>query len=375
MRVAVAHDWLVGYAGSERVVEELLEAFPASSVITTLIERDALPPSLRGAEPSFLQHIPTATRHHEWFLPAMPLAWALRRPLRGVDAVVSSSHACAKAVRIETGIPHLCYCHTPMRYAWDFESEKTRFPWPARSAARLAMAWFRRWDRATAENVDAFVANSTAVAERIARFYGRRARVIHPPVRTDTFTPGGERTDTFLYVGRLVGYKRPDLVVGAFAELPEQLLVVGEGHLGARLRARATPNVSFLGEVDEPALIDLYRRARALVFAADEDFGIAMAEAQACGTPVIGLNRGGARDIVEQGVTGWLLDAPTVAHVRAAVREATREELDPAEIRRRAERFSAARFREKMTAAVETMVDVARGPDGLARLRRDGIPD
>jgi glycosyltransferase involved in cell wall biosynthesis len=372
MRIAVAHEWLVRYAGSERVVEEILRAFPDAELLTTLLQPDAVPESLREAEPSFLQHVPSATRHHEWLLPGMPLAWRLRPPVQGVDAVISSSHACAKAVRFTPGIPHLCYCHAPMRYAWDFESEKHRFPMATRPVARLAMAWFRRWDRATVENVDVFVANSSAVAERIARIYGRRAQVIHPPVNTDTFTPGGERTDTFLYVGRLVGYKRPDLVVDAFAGLTERVIIVGEGHLGARLRARATPNVSFIGEVDEDTLLGLYRTAHAVVFPGEEDFGITMAEAQACGTPVIGLNQGGARDIVEHGVTGWLLDAPTVAHLQAAIRHAAREELDPTEIRRRAERFSARRFRDEMTAAVEAMVEEGQRSGGLARLRRRG---
>jgi glycosyltransferase involved in cell wall biosynthesis len=193
--------------------------------------------------------------------------------------------------------------------------------------------------------------------------------VIHPPVRTDVFTPSGQRNDAFLYVGRLVGYKRPDLVVESFAGLKERLLVVGEGHLGPRLKARATENVSFLGEVEEDTLIRLYRTARAVVFPAEEDFGIAMAEAQACGTPVIGLNQGGARDIVEHGVTGWLVDAPTVEQVQGAVRRAAREELDPTEIRRRAERFSAPRFREQMRAAIEATVEAARLPGGVARLR------
>ncbi len=370
MRLAVAHDWLVTYAGSERVVEQILQAYPDARLLTALVEPDRLPPSLRRAEPSFLQHVPAATRHHEWLLPVMPLAWALREPLGDVDAVVSSSHACAKAVRFAPGVPHLCYCHTPMRYAWDFESEKRRFPVATRPPARLLMAWFRRWDRATAERVDMFVANSTAVADRIARSYGRRSQVIHPPVDTDRFTPGGEREDAFLYVGRLAGYKQPELVVEAFAGLEDRLVVVGEGPLLPYLRKRATANVSFLGHVDEEALVRLYRSARALVFPAEEDFGIAMAEAQACGTPVIALDRGGARDIVDAGETGWLLDAPTAEQVRAAVRLAAAVELDPVEIHRRAQRFAARRFREEIGAALEALVEASRRPEGLAQLRR-----
>jgi glycosyltransferase involved in cell wall biosynthesis len=357
MRLAVAHDWFVSYAGSERVVEQILQVYPESRLLATFVVPDRLPTALRSAEPSFLQHIPGAVGHHEWFLPAMPLAWAIRAPVNGVDAVVSSSHACAKAVRIADGIPHLCYCHTPMRYAWDFESEQQRFPKPVRPPAQLLMRWFRRWDRATAGRVDAFVANSTSVAERIARSYGRQSQVIFPPVDTERFTPGGERTDTFLYVGRLVGYKRPDLVVEAFAGLRERLTVVGEGHLLPTLRARAPANVTFLGHVEERRLLDLYRQARALVFPAEEDFGIAMAEAQACGTPVIALARGGATDIIDDGETGWLVAEPTVRAIRSAVERAVRHDLDGAEIRRRAERFGIHRFRAEIRDAIETMVE------------------
>lgn len=356
MRVAIAHDWMVGYAGSERTVEQMLAAFPGARLVTTVFEPGALPPAMRIAEPSFIQRIPGARRHHEWFLPLMPLAWRLARLPAGLDAVISSSHACAKAVRTEKGLPHLCYCYTPMRYAWDFQAEHRRFPTPLRPAARAGMAWFRAWDRRTADRVDRFVAISGAIADRIQRVYGRTAQVIHPPVNTEYFTPSGERGDEFLYVGRLVSYKRADLVVEAFEDLPYKLLVVGEGHLAGRLRARATPNVRFLGEVSDERLRGLYRSARALVYPADEDFGIAMAEAQACGTPVITLADGGGRDIVAPAVTGWLLDQPRVDDVRKAVRQAAEVVLDEAEIRRRAERFSRERFRREIRAAVEELV-------------------
>jgi len=352
LRVAIAHEWLVRYAGSERCVAEMLEAFPGARLLTTVVEESALPPALRGAEASLLQHVPGATRHHEWLLPLMPLAWRLRRPVEDVDVVISSSHACAKAVRAEGGIPHLCYCHTPMRYAWNFAAERERFPRAVRPLARAAMGSFRRWDRKTAKRVTRFVANSTAVAQRIRQAYGRPADVIHPPVRTEFFTPGGEREDFFLYVGRFVSYKRPGLVVEAFADLPEhRLVMVGDGPLGSELLAHTTPNVSFVDTLDDDRLRHLYRSARALVYPADEDFGIAMAEAQACGTPVIGLAAGGATDIVEHGRTGWLLRHQSVDDLRAAVRQAAAEELDAEEIARGAQRFSAARFRREIEEA------------------------
>jgi glycosyltransferase involved in cell wall biosynthesis len=360
LRVAIAHEWLVTYAGSERCVAEMLGAFPRARLLTTVVERSALPPLLRDAEASMLQRVSVARRHHEWFLPLMPLAWRLRAPVRDVDIVISSSHACAKAVRAESGIPHLCYCHTPMRYAWSFDAERERFPRPIRPFARAGMRWFRRWDRNTARRVTRFVANSTAVARRIEQVFGRSADVIHPPVRTGFFTPGGERTDAFLYVGRLVAYKRPELVVRAFAGLPaHRLLVVGEGPLGSQLAADATPNVSFLGRVDDERLRELYRSSRAVVYPAEEDFGIAMAEAQACGTPVIGLAAGGATDIVEPGVTGLLLPDQSVEVLRQAIRRAAESEFDSEAIALRAQRFSSSRFRREITEAV--MATLSRG--------------
>lgn len=356
-RIAIAHDWLVTYAGSERVVQELLRAFPDPRLVTTLARPSALPAEFSGAEPSFLQRIPGARDHHEWMLPLMPLSWRVRRPLDGVEAVVSSSHACAKAVRVAPGTPHLSYCHTPMRYAWDFASEQTRFPSPVRPLARAMMVGFRHWDRSTAQRVTRFVANSAAVAQRIARHYGRLSEVIHPPVDTDFFTPGPQPAgDEFLYVGRLVSYKRADLTVEAFADLPYRLLVVGEGHLKAELMAKATPNVTFLGKVTNASLRDLYRRAAAMVFPADEDFGISMVEAQACGTPVISVARGGALDIVQPGYSGLLTEPDDVQELRRAIRRAAGANWDRATIRESAEEFSADRFRDRMRWAVEDMI-------------------
>jgi glycosyltransferase involved in cell wall biosynthesis len=334
----------------------MLAAFPGALLVTTVVDPTAVPAALRDAEPSFLQRVPGSRSHHEWFLPLMPLAWRLAHLPSGLDAVISSSHACAKAVRAEDGVPHLCYCYTPMRYAWDFEAEHRRFPAPLRPAARVGMAWFRAWDRRTAERVDRFVAISRAVADRVHRFYGRTAEVIYPPVNTEFFTPGGESGEEFLYVGRLVSYKRADLVVQAFDGLPHRLLVVGGGHLAEQLRATAPANVRFVQGVDDAGLRDLYRSARALIYPAEEDFGIVMAEAQACGTPVVALAAGGALDIVQPGESGWLLEGQSVEELRRTVERAATEELDPAEIRANAERFSSERFRRELRAAVEELV-------------------
>jgi glycosyltransferase involved in cell wall biosynthesis len=362
VHVAIAHEWLVRYAGSERVVQQLLRAFPGSRLLTTLVKPEAVPLDLRGAEPSFLDRIPGSHDHHEWLLGLMPLSWRLREPIDHVDAVVASSHACANAVRIAPGIPLVSYCHTPMRYAWDFDAERERFPPVVRPAARVLMAGFRRWDRRTAAKVDVFVANSHAVAGRIRRYYGREAEVVHPPVRTEFFTPkAGARSDRFLFVGRLTGYKRPDLVVEAFRGLPYEIDIVGEGPMLGRLQERATPNVRILGAVDDERLRQLYREACALVFPADEDFGITMAEAQACGTPVIGLASGGARDIVTDGTTGWLIQRQDIGELRRVVHRSVDTEISEDEVRKSAERFSEERFRDRMT---EVVIAAATRPPG-----------
>jgi glycosyltransferase involved in cell wall biosynthesis len=348
MKIAIAHEWLVSYAGSERCVEQLALAYPGARILTTVASPERLPEVFAHAEPSFLQRLPGAVVHYQKLLPLMPASWRWREPVDDVDVVVSSSHACAKAVRIAPGIPHICYCHTPMRYAWEFKLERERFPKILQRPAEVAMKGFRRWDRGTAHRVDRFVANSRDVAVRIERAYGRNADVVHPPVKTDFFTPGGARGEHFLYAGRFVAYKRPDLVVEAFADLPFSLKMVGAGPMEPQLRAMATSNVEFLGKVPDELLRDLMRSARAMIFPAHEDFGIVMAESLACGTPVIALAAGGALDIVDEGETGWLIAAQTVAQLRTAIRRAASSSPNAAEVSARAQRFGEARYRAEM---------------------------
>jgi glycosyltransferase involved in cell wall biosynthesis len=355
-RVAIAHDWLVRLGGAERCLEDLRLAFPDARLLTSVAEPRVTVDLLGNAEPSFLQRIPGATRHHELLLPMIPLAWRLRQPLEDLDVVISSSYACANAVRVADGIPHVSYCHTPMRYAWSYAEESGRLPSVLRAPGGVAMWAFRRWDRRTAARVTAFVANSAAVSARIRSFYGRPALVVHPPVDTDFFTPDERERSGFVYVGRLTGYKRPDVAVRAFASLPgHTLTVVGDGPLLEQLRAIATPNVRFRQHVTAVELRDLYRASIAMVFPVNEDFGIAMAEAQACGTPVIGLAAGGALDIVEHGRTGWLVHDQDPRAVADAATIAAAGPLDSAEVVRSAERFGRLRFRRRMTEIVEQL--------------------
>ena len=279
---------------------------------------------------------------------------AARKPVNDVDLVISSSHACAKGVRVAPGIPHLSYCYTPMRYAWDFSMEKDRFSSLTRPLARVATSALRRWDLGSADRVQTFVAISSAIAERIRDCYGRTARIVHPPVDTDYFTPApDERSDYFLYVGRLVAYKRPDLVVESFRGTSKRLVIAGTGPMLERLRAEAPENVSVLGSVDDAQLRGLYRGAQALVYPGVEDFGIVMAEAMACGTPVIAARAGGALDIVDTSTGGVLVDDPNADSLRRAVRDFSEREPDHAAVRISAERFSKARFRAGIREAAE----------------------
>jgi glycosyltransferase involved in cell wall biosynthesis len=356
----IAHDWLVSYGGSERVLRELRRLVPNSRLITTVNGDTALPVELKHSETTFLQRVPGAAGHYRWLLPLMPMAWRLADTATDVDVVISSSHSCAKAIRVAPGIPHVCYCHTPMRYAWEFGSERTRVVRPMRPLAAALMTGFRRWDRRTAQRVDHFVANSSAVAARIRRCYGREAAVIHPPVRTHFFTPGDERGDFFLYVGRMVGYKRADVVIEAFEGRPERLVVVGvDERLRLRLSRRAS-NIHFLPFVSDEHLRSLYRQARALVFVAEEDFGIAMAEAQACGTPVIALARGGALDIVIDRETGRLVKKQTSTAIREALNSFRDDDFNPTHIAHSAGRFSVSSFRYAFAELLRSAVGAPR---------------
>lgn len=360
MRVAIAHEWLVNYAGSEKVVEQLLQAFPNSRLLTTVVDKDRIPPAMRHAEPSLLQRIPGATNHHEYLLPMMPISWRLRPKIDEVDAVIVSSHACANSVRAAEGIPVISYCHTPMRYAWQFELERDRFPSLIRPVVRLSTPALQSLDRRRSTNVTSFVANSTEVARRIKTFYGRTATVIHPPVATDfyCFDPNVTREDFFLWAGRLVAYKRPDLVVEAFRNSRHRLIVAGDGPMRPQLEAHASPNITFLGRTSDHQLRDLYRRTQALVCPGEEDFGITMAEAQSCGSPVISINRGGATDIVEHGTSGILCDE--MQHhdgIRRAIHLLSTSVFDNPAIAANARKFSQKSFQASIAEHVSKVLE------------------
>ncbi|MDX1948206.1 MAG: glycosyltransferase family 4 protein [Pirellulaceae bacterium] len=360
--IAVVHEWLATYAGSEKVVEQMLATYPAAdlwSIVDFLPAKDRAMLGGRDVRTSFLQRLPFARRAFRAYLPLMPLA-VEQFDLDRYDVVLSSNHAVAKGVLTRADQLHISYVHTPIRYAWDLQHQylrEAKLGWGPRGLlARAALHYLRLWDRAAADRVDLFVANSRYVARRIEKTYRRPAEVIYPPVDIERFTLGGERDDYYLAASRLVPYKRIDLIVEAFRNMPgKKLVVIGDGPDFQKIAAKRPPNVELLGYQDGPTLVRHLQTARALVFAADEDFGILPVEAQACGTPVIAYGRGGATETVLDGESGLLFAEQTPAAIVAAVERFERwpAPFEAERIRANAERFSIARFRAELAELVE----------------------
>lgn len=366
-RTAIVHDWLVAYAGSERVLEQLLTLYPHADLFAVA---DFLPASERrflgGRRPrtTFIQRMPLARSRHRAYLPLMPLAIE-QLDLSGYDLVVSSSHAVAKGVLTGPDALHVCYCHSPLRYAWDLQHEYLResgLGWGLRGlAARWMLHRLRAWDVRSAAGVDHFVANSEFVARRIRKAYRRRARVIHPPVDVAAFAqPATACGDYYVTASRFVPYKRIPMIVEAFRAMPERtLIVIGDGPQRREVARAAGSNVRLLGHVPAPELAHWVAGARAFLFAGVEDFGIAPIEAQAAGTPVIAY-AGGALPETIRGLTadepsGVLYEEQSVAALQDAIArfEAAGDRISRAACRRNAERFSVDRFRATFGAYVE----------------------
>jgi glycosyltransferase involved in cell wall biosynthesis len=358
-RVALVHDWLTGMRGGEKCLEVLCREFPGAAVHTLIHRPGAASPAIeaRPIRTSPLQHVPGVFRHYRKLLPLMPLA-ARAWDVGAVDLVVSLSHCVAKAVRVPAGVPHVCYCFTPMRYAWQgrdayLDGWRGR-PWP-RALAGALLDRLRDWDRATAAGVTQFVAISRTVQARIQACYGRPSAVVPPPVDTAFYTPADvPRGDGYLCVSALVPYKRIDHAVLACTRSGRPLTVIGAGPERRRLERLAGPNVRFLGWQPDPVLRAHYRGCRALLFPGEEDFGIVPVEALACGAPVIALGRGGAAENVDDAV-GRLYDDPSPRGLLDALDawEHAGQPHDPAEGRRRAEELAVPRFRARLRAVLD----------------------
>lgn len=368
LRVALVHEWLDTFAGSERVLEQLLLCFPSAdifAVVDFMDEEDRRFLGGREVQTTFIQRLPFARRHFRHYLGLMPLA-IQQLDVTSYDLVISSNHAVAKGVLTGPDQVHISYVHSPMRYAWDLQHQYLRHAHIEHGLKGLYSRWLlkrlREWDVSSSHQVDHFIANSSFIARRIAKSYRRDATVIHPPVDVDRFLPSDDKEDFFLFAGRFTPYKRADIVVESFADNPKrQLVVVGDGPESDRVyrAARGASNIDFRGTVPQNELVGLMQRARAMVFAAEEDFGITMVEAQACGTPVIAYGRGGVTDIIipagEDQATGLFFDDQTAPAISRAVArfEDLQSQFSSRTCRLNSLRFSQSKFRSRVGDFVE----------------------
>ncbi|MBE7386042.1 MAG: glycosyltransferase family 4 protein [Leptolyngbya sp. SIO1E4] len=361
MEIAIAHEWLETYAGSERVVEQLINLYPDADLFSLV---DFLAPNERSfihnkpVTASFIQRLPRARKMFRQYLPLMPLAIE-QFDLSGYDLVISSNHAVAKGVVTRADQLHISYVHTPIRYAWDLQwqyLEQAGLKQGLKGViTRLILHYLRLWDVSTASRVDRFVANSHFIARRIWKTYRRRAEVIYPPVAVQQFRADRPRDDFYLTVSRFVPYKRVDLTIAAFNQLGLPLIVIGEGSHRAQLQQDARPNIQFLGYQPDAVVIDHMERCKAFIFPAEEDFGITPVEAQAAGAPVIAYGRGGVAETVIAGKTGLFFPLQTVAALVSAVQRFEQMHLPAAAtIRHHAEQFSQARFRSTFQRFLDT---------------------
>ena len=356
MRLAIVHDYLNQYGGAERVLESLHDLYPDAPIYTSIYDSDRMPDFYRGWDirTSFMQRLPGVSAHHQMFLPCYPVAIESFE-LSGYDVILSNSSAWAKGVVTPPNAVHVCYCLTPMRWAWRYGDyvERERLGRLPRLGLPAAMTALRIWDVTSAQRVDEFMAISRAVAARIRKYYRREATVVYPPVDTDRFATARPPGGYYLVVSRLIPYKRVDLAVEAFSRLGLPLKVAGDGRDRAALQARAGRNVEFLGHVSDAEVVELIRGCRAFVFPGEEDFGIAPVEAQAAGRPVVAFGAGGALDTVLDGETGVHFREQTAEGLIDAVRRLESLALDPDRIAAHARGFDAAVFREQITAFVE----------------------
>lgn len=365
MKVAIIHDWLVTYAGAERVLEQMIAVYPQADIFSTV---DFLTQSQRGflqgrpVTTSFIQKVPFSKKHYRQYLPLMPLA-VEQFDLSAYDLVISSSHAVAKGVLVGPDQLHVCMCYSPIRYAWDLQHQYLRESGLDKGLkgwlARYLLHKMRLWDMRTAAGVDIFIAISQFIERRIRRVYRRESVVVYPPVDVEAFTCHTGKEDFYFTASRIVPYKRIDLIVEAFSKMPDKrLVVIGDGPDFEKIKSVAGPNVTLLGYQPYRVLKDHLQRARAFVFAAEEDFGIAPIEAQACGTPVIAYGKGGALETIRGGAgpeqTGVFFGEQTVdALCRTVAAFEAGPVIDPQSCRLNAERFAIPVFRQRLVEVVD----------------------
>lgn len=372
MRVAIIHDYLNQYGGAERVLEALHALYPDAPVFTSLYDAEAMPEQYRSWDirTSFMQRLPGWRAHFRRYFLLYPTAFE-QFDLSAYDLIISSSSAYAKGVIPRPGAVHVCYCHSPMRFAWRTSDyvERERIGGLQGAILPFALTYVRLWDVVTAQRVDAFVANSHEVASRISRYYRREAEVIPPPVDLPPYAPR-PTDDFYLAGGRLIPYKRIELIVEAFTHLRLPLKIFGDGRDRQRLERLAGPTIEFLGWVDEATRRELFARCRAFIFPGEEDFGITPLEAMAAGRPVIAYGAGGALETVIDGVTGRFFRAPSAAALATAVAASRLDRYDALAIRQHAESYGRARFLERMRALIDETVAAQQRPQAARALTR-----
>ncbi len=350
MKIAIVHEWLTVYGGSERVVEALHELYPEAPIYCLVYDAQRMPERFRQYDirPTFLQQVPMAKKHYQMFLPLMPYAYE-QLDLTEYDVVITSSSSCAKGVITRSDALNICYCYTPMRYAWEFYYEYIRnFSKLKKALVGWQMHHIRVWDKLAADRVDAFVAISKYIQQRIFKYYRRESTVIFPPVNTHLYQVGAKE-DFYLIVSRLVTYKRVELAVQAFNQLDLPLVIIGDGGECENLQKQAKANIRFLGRLSDEEIADWYSRAKAFVFCGEEDFGITPVEAQAAGTPVIAYGRGGILDTVLDGKTGIYFKEATAQSLCNAVQKFEQQGVSytAEQIKQHAEQFSQKRFQQE----------------------------
>jgi len=357
-KTAIVHEWFSSYAGSERVVESFTNIWPDADVFTLadLMTEEERKIILKSKPPktSFIQKLPFAKTKHRWYLPLFPFAIE-RFNFSEYDLIISSSHAVTKGLRKRSDQLHISYCHSPMRYAWDnaelYLNQANISKGFKGYASRAVINYLRKWDLKTASRPDFLVANSEFIAGKIKRIYNRNSDVIYPPVDVDKFEPISQKDNYYLTASRMVPYKRVDLIVEAFIKMNDKkLVVVGDGPELNKIKSKASANIEFLGYMDSKKLKSLMQEAKAFVFAAEEDFGIAVVEAMACGTPVIAFNKGGTAETVLNGKTGIHFNEQNPESIKDAIKEFEKriDSFDVQFIRKHAEKFNRTNFEENI---------------------------
>lgn len=368
MKIAIAHDYLNQMGGAEKVVEVFHDMYPSAPIYTSVYIPENVSSKFREADikTSFMQKLPFVRKFSRHYLATYPYAFELF-DFSDYDVVISSSSAFAKGVITGTDTCHICYCHTPMRFAWQYFTyiERERLSAPVRMILPYVVHRVRRWDEITSNRVDHYVANSHEVERRIRKFYRRNSAVIYPPVETGRFQVTGQDDGFFLIISRLLAYKRVDIAIQAANKLKIPLKIVGNGRDEKRLKKLAGPTVEFMGRLPDHEVVDCMQRCRALIFPGLEDFGIVPVEAMACGKPVIAYGRGGALDTVIDEVTGVFFNEQTPDSLAEAIVSFRPDDYDPHHVRQHAEAFDVSVFRHQMRAFIEEKYDQHRNQYGM----------